>query len=88
MSLGVRLRFRSRDGKIEGEQVFYDLPVRIGRNKMNDCRLGHPFVSEFHATLEIVGGEVCVVDLNSRNGTFDSNNGRLAGRQPVPIAQL
>jgi len=88
MSVGVRLRFRSRDGTLQGERVFYDLPVRIGRNSMNDCPVAHPFVSEFHATIDLLGGELCVSDLNSRNGTYDTNLVRLAPKRAVPLSRL
>jgi type VI secretion system protein ImpI len=87
MALGVRVRFRSRDG-LQGEQALYQLPVRLGRNAMNDCVVTHPFVSDFHASIEMTDGELCVRDLNSRNGLFDRNMARLPAGQSVPLGGL
>ena len=53
MALGVRVRFPgARDGSLQGERVLRQMPVRLGRNAMNDCALGHPFISDFHAVLD------------------------------------
>ena len=54
MGLGLRVRYRATDGAVYGEQVLVRLPVRIGRNALNDCIIAHPYVSEFHAIIEIV----------------------------------
>jgi type VI secretion system protein ImpI len=88
MSVGVRLRFRSRDGTVQGEETVNDLPVRVGRNAMNDCRVRHPFVSEFHAVIDLVGGQLCVTDLNSRNGVQDSKMSRLPTGEATALAPL
>ncbi len=87
MALGVRVRFRSRDGA-QGERVLHQLPVRLGRNVMNDCVIHHPFVSDFHASIEMSDGELCVRDLNSRNGLHDRNLSRLPAGRPIPLQQL
>jgi predicted component of type VI protein secretion system len=88
MALCIRLRFRSPDGQLGGERVTYQLPVRIGRNAMNDCPLPHPFISEFHCLIDLVGGQLCVRDLNSKNGLFAANSVRLPPGQHVPLASL
>jgi type VI secretion system protein ImpI len=87
MALGVRVRFRSRDGA-QGERVLYQLPVRLGRNVMNDCVVSHPFVSDFHASIEMTDGELCVRDLNSRNGLHDRNLSRLPAGRSIPLGAL
>jgi predicted component of type VI protein secretion system len=68
MAWGFRIRFQSRDGAVQGERVAFGLPVRIGRNALNDCQILHGFVSDFHAALEFVNGRLAVRDLQSRNG--------------------
>ncbi|MGC4088531.1 MAG: FHA domain-containing protein [Polyangiaceae bacterium] len=49
---------------------FSRLPVRIGRNPLNDFCLKHALVSGFHARIEDVDGKLCVRDLGSKNGIF------------------
>ena len=49
---------------------FSRLPIRIGRNPLNDYCLKHALVSGFHARVEDVDGKLCVRDLGSKNGIF------------------
>jgi len=49
---------------------FAGLPIRIGRNPLNDFHVPHPLVSSFHARIENVDGAICVRDLNSKNGVY------------------
>lgn len=49
---------------------FSRLPIRIGRNPLNDYCLKHALVSGFHARIEDVEGKLCVRDLGSKNGIF------------------
>ncbi len=88
MGSGVRLQFRSRDGKVRGEHIARVLPVRLGRDASNDCPVAHPFVSQFHAILELVGSELCVRDLHSRNGMESVEGKRLPPGEPVSLAHL
>lgn len=44
------------------------LPIRIGRNALNDFVLTHGGVSSFHARIDDVDGRLCVTDLASKNG--------------------
>jgi predicted component of type VI protein secretion system len=46
------------------------LPIRIGRNGLNDFVLMHGGVSSFHARIEDVDGRLCVTDLASKNGVL------------------
>ena len=64
------------------------MPVRMGRNAINDCALGHPFISDFHAVLDLVDDQLCVRDLNSRNGVYDRNMVRLPAGRSVPLSAL
>ena len=49
---------------------FSHLPIRIGRNPLNDFSPQHPMISGYHARIEDVGGRICIRDLGSRNGIF------------------
>jgi type VI secretion system protein ImpI len=46
------------------------LPVRIGRNGLNDFVIAHGGVSSFHARIEDVDGRLCITDLGSKNGVL------------------
>lgn len=70
MPRGFLLRLPPIDQESVGQVKFSALPIRIGRNALNDCRIGLPFVSEFHARIEEVDGRVMVRDLGSKNGVF------------------
>lgn len=56
-------------------------PARIGRQPGLPVRIMHPTVSLQHAELR-QAGEIILVDLNSRNGTY-VNGKRLTGQQKV-----
>jgi type VI secretion system protein ImpI len=45
------------------------LPIRIGRNGLNDFVINHSAVSSFHARIDDVDGRLCITDLASKNGT-------------------
>jgi len=67
------------------------LPIRIGRNPLNDCQVSQNFISDFHAIIEEVSGRISVRDLNSKNGVFvrTSKSGaptRVASQAPVDLA--
>jgi pSer/pThr/pTyr-binding forkhead associated (FHA) protein len=47
-----------------------DIPVVIGRSPEANVRIDDPWISNMHALIERRGGELWVVDLRSRNGTF------------------
>jgi type VI secretion system protein ImpI len=64
------------------------LPIRIGRNGLNDYVIGHGGVSSFHARLDDVEGRLCVTDLNSKNGVLlvsGGASGLVKPNQPVDI---
>jgi type VI secretion system protein ImpI len=44
------------------------LPIRIGRNALNDFVLTHGGVSSFHARIDDIDGRLCITDLGSKNG--------------------
>ncbi len=78
------------DGQGAGQEQFAALPIRIGRNPLNDCRLALNFISEFHACVEETNGRITVRDLGSTNGVYvrapDGNVSRIAPQTPVDLA--
>jgi len=58
-----------------------DVPVVVGRSLEANFQVDDPWISNMHALFERRGGELWVVDLGSRNGTF-------VDEQPVIEAQL
>ena len=54
------------------------LPIRVGRNGLNDFVVNHNAVSSFHARIEDIEGRLCITDLASKNGT------RLASGAGIP----
>lgn len=47
--------------------------IRLGRDPGNDIVLSDPKISAFHAELRNDGGQVAVIDLGSKNGTWVGN---------------
>jgi type VI secretion system protein ImpI len=75
---GVRIAIRDEQSGDVRARAFSRLPVRIGRNPLNDLQLDEPFISQFHAVLEVdEQGHLALRDLGSRNGT-------MIGGQRVP----
>jgi type VI secretion system protein ImpI len=73
---------------LNGEPVgeprrFTALPIRIGRNALNDFVIPHGGVSSFHARIDDVDGRLCVTDLASKNGVCLLTGAR-AGHQLPP----
>jgi pSer/pThr/pTyr-binding forkhead associated (FHA) protein len=56
----------------------------VGRQPSNDLVLSDAAVSSNHARLNVDGGVLTVVDLNSTNGTF-VNGQRLTPQVPAPL---
>lgn len=83
MAVGVRVQ-DSQNNQVF-DRVFPRLPVRIGRNALNDLLLEQNFVSQFHAVLEIQDGQLALRDLGSTNGTL-LKGGRVPPNQSVFLA--
>jgi hypothetical protein len=64
------LYLQTLDNSPVGERRASALPIRIGRNPLNDCQVSQNFISDFHAIVEEVSGRISVRDLNSKNGVF------------------
>ena len=86
MGLGLKLRItNTRDNSVI-ERTFDRFPVRIGRNQLNDMMLDFPFVSQFHAVLELTNGALMLRDLGSKNGTLLRGTGRVPPNTVVNLS--
>jgi predicted component of type VI protein secretion system len=74
-----------RDGSVSGEREFAALPIRIGRNPLNDCAIPQQFVSHFHARIEEIDGKICIRDLGSKNGVLLRTGERIPAQTPVDL---
>src|SRR5688572_9497710 len=67
------------------DATFERFPVRIGRNQLNDLPIDRPYVSQFHAAIDVRNDrQIFVKDLGSTNGTLYQQQ-RLVRDQPVDI---
>lgn len=78
------------DGKPAAEpKRITALPIRIGRNGLNDFVITHAAVSSFHARIEDVNGRLCITDLASKNGVRVPNGASvprpITPNQPVDL---
>jgi pSer/pThr/pTyr-binding forkhead associated (FHA) protein len=64
------LNMYATDDSHLGQRKFSGLPIRVGRNALNDWQVEQTFVSDFHARIEEVDGQLAVRDLNSKNGVY------------------
>jgi type VI secretion system protein ImpI len=81
----VRLKIVDTEFHTTFRDTYALLPVRIGRNPLNDVRLSKPQVSQFHAVLELQDGHLMLRDLGSRNGTI-LRDGRAPAHELVDLA--
>lgn len=49
------------------ETFFRDFPIRIGRNRLNDLVLDHPYVSQWHAVIGCQGDRLTMTQVGSTN---------------------
>jgi len=66
------------------EATFERFPVRIGRNQLNDLQIDRPYVSQFHAAIDLRERQIFLRDLGSTNGTIYGGH-RLVRDQPIDI---
>lgn len=85
MSRGVRIAVYRSDKRTWQTHDFAQVPIRIGRNKLNDLQLEDVGVSQFHAVLELQGHQLVVRDVGSLNGTVVQGIGRLPPNTPTGI---
>ncbi|MBW2733524.1 MAG: FHA domain-containing protein [Deltaproteobacteria bacterium] len=66
-NVGVRVTVHNEVDGSTTDLLFKQFPVRIGRNSLNDLVLGHPYVSNWHAVLGFVRGQLTIVQVGSSN---------------------
>ena len=87
MAQGLAVRVFNTIEQSSTDYSFRRLPIRIGRNQLNDLVLDFPFVSQFHAVLEPGGRGLLLRDLGSTNGTTLRATGRLPANQVADLAE-
>lgn len=66
------------------EVTYERFPVRIGRNQLNDLHIDRPYVSQFHAAIDLRDRRIVIRDLGSTNGTVFAGQ-RLQRDAPVDV---
>lgn len=85
--MGLRLTIIDTATGHRMERLAPYLPVRIGRNPLNDVQIDAGFVSQFHAVIEADGDRLYLRDLGSRNGTHLRQGHAVPPHQPVELSQ-
>jgi len=65
--VGVRVTVYNEVDGSTTDLLFKQLPVRIGRNKLNELVLNHQYVSQWHAVVGFVRGQLSVIQVGSSN---------------------
>jgi type VI secretion system protein ImpI len=87
MSVALVARVVDTQANQSFEATYERFPVRIGRNQLNDMHIDRPYVSQFHAAIDVRDGRVYVRDLGSTNGTGYQGQ-RLARDASIDITAL
>jgi type VI secretion system protein ImpI len=85
MPVAFRVSYSTPSGDIQGERVLPQLPIRFGRNALNQCQIVHGTISDFHAVVELIDGKLCMRDLKSKNGVHLPTGERIAADMPTPF---
>lgn len=65
----IHIKVKDPRSRHEREHAFQQLPIRIGRNPLNDLVIDDAFVSQWHAVIRRQGQHVSFMDLGSTNGS-------------------
>ncbi len=84
MPLALVARVIDTQANQQFDATFERFPVRIGRNQLNDLQIDRPYVSQFHAAIDVRERQIFVRDLGSTNGTVYQGH-RLVRDQPIEI---
>jgi type VI secretion system protein ImpI len=84
MPLALVARVFDTQANQQFEATFERFPVRIGRNQLNDLQIDRPYVSQFHAAIDLRDRQIFIRDLGSTNGTAYGGH-RLQRDQPVDV---
>lgn len=86
MSTLVKIEVRDTEAQQPARHLeFARLPVRIGRNQLNDVHLDDPFASDWHGVLRMEARGLSYFDLGSLNGTMMAGQ-RLGRNVATPLA--
>jgi len=66
-NIGLRVTIYSEVDGTTTDLLFQQLPVRIGRNSLNDLVLSHPYVSQWHAVVGLTGEQLSITQVGSSN---------------------
>ncbi|HSN97819.1 MAG TPA: type VI secretion system-associated FHA domain protein [Candidatus Nanopelagicales bacterium] len=86
MPVALTARVFDTQANVNFDTTFERFPVRIGRNQLNDLHIDRPYVSQFHAALDVRDHQIFVRDLGSTNGTVFAGQ-RIARDTPVEVTQ-
>jgi pSer/pThr/pTyr-binding forkhead associated (FHA) protein len=64
---GLRVTIYNEVDGTTADLLFQQPPVRIGRNSLNDLVLNHPYVSQWHAVVGLVGEKMSLTQVGSSN---------------------
>lgn len=84
MSIALTTQVHDSQSNQTWEETFDRFPVRIGRNQLNDLHVERPYISQFHAAIELSGNQIWLKDLGSTNGTVYQGT-KLQREQAVDI---
>jgi len=87
MSIALTTQVLDSQSNQQFDATFERFPVRIGRNQLNDLHIDRPYVSQFHASIEVSGSQIWIKDLGSTNGTVYRGQ-KLVRDQPVDVTAL
>lgn len=86
MPVALTARVFDTQANVNFDSTYERFPVRIGRNQLNDLAIDRPYVSQFHAAIDVRDHQLFVRDLGSTNGTVFAGR-RIARDTPVDITQ-
>jgi len=84
MTVAIVARVFDTQANQSFDATFDRFPVRIGRNQLNDLSIDRPYVSQFHAAIDLKDRQIWIKDLGSTNGTVHAGN-RLQRDSPIDI---
>ncbi len=80
----VRMQIFNQQDASTTEYDFTKPEIVVGTSSTNDIVLYHPSLSGRHLKICVANGQMEVVDLESRTGTF-LNGTRIRGRKPFGV---
>ena len=84
MALALVARVFDTQANQSFDASFERFPIRVGRNQLNDLHIDRPYVSQFHAAIDLRDRRILVKDLGSTNGTVYAGQ-RLTRDTPIDV---